>query len=102
MMRVASGLSEPDEPNEPGGPDPELTIRITAPIDYAAASMGALAACDGLVTELKADSDNVVVFGSLPLSWYAELVKRIAECTQGRGSVEYDLPSANYPNPDVE
>jgi translation elongation factor EF-G len=92
------------------GSDPELTIRIIAPQEFAGSIMGLLNHRGGFVTGIDAQQgavpeavsqklSSVIIRGSLPGSQYAALVEEIVEATLGRGNVEIQSPPDNHTRP---
>ena len=87
MVRVLSGLNEPDDPNRP---NPEIAIRITVPQEFAGWSMGEIIARRGFITGINGENENAVIQGRLPTSEYRGLADVLAEATQDSGKIEQD------------
>lgn len=99
MPFVLDGLEEHEDP----GPDPELTIRITVPEEYAGSVMGLLNYRRGVVTGMEVQpgaapnafsqaTNSAIIRASLPRSQYGALVEDVVEATLGRGKVDHVSP----------
>ncbi len=87
MVRVLSGINEPDDPNRP---DPEIDIRITVAQEFAGWSMGEISARRGFITGIDVEKENTVIRGRLPTSEFKGLADVLAEATQHAGKIEQD------------